>query len=183
MVGLEGDIQITGARASENPGGSVTTDIADPASQGALHTITTQTWANDWKFPWFATFRGRVGALPDPTWLVYATGGLAVGNFKMSSQSTIVTQTFRGVVGTTTNPLGPPTVISGPGFSDSTTELGWTVGGGVEKKFARNWSAKLEYLYLDFGTHTFLSGTGFDTSVRLRDHVLRAGINYQFDWR
>ena len=39
---------------------------------------------------------------------------------------------------------------------------------------------KAEYLYLDFGTPTFLSGTGFDTNVRLRDNIVRLGINYQF---
>jgi outer membrane immunogenic protein len=28
---------------------------------------------------------------------------------------------------------------------------GWTVGSGIEVAFAPGWSAKLEYLYLDFG--------------------------------
>jgi opacity protein-like surface antigen len=40
---------------------------------------------------------------------------------------------------------------------------------------------KLEYLYLDFGTHTFLSSTGLDTSVRLRDQIGRVGLNYAFN--
>jgi len=58
--------------------------------------------------------------------------------------------------------------------------VGWTLGAGLEKKFTPNWSAKLEYLYVDLGTKTFFSGTGNDVDVRFRDHILRAGINYQF---
>jgi outer membrane immunogenic protein len=176
VVGLEADIQITGERASENPGVTTVTDVA----AGALHTISTTTTNNEWKFPWFGTFRGRVGALLDPTLLIYGTGGLAFGEFKMSSQATTVAQTYRGAVGTTTNPIGGPTTTVGAGFSDSKTKIGWTLGAGFEKKFSQNWSVKLEYLYLDFGTETFLAGTGLDTNVHLRDHVARVGVNYQF---
>ena len=99
----------------------------------------------------------------------------------MSSQATSVSQVYRGAVGTTTNPVGGPTTTVGPGYSDSKTRVGWTVGAGIEKKFSPNWSAKLEYLYLDFGTQTFLSGTGLDTDVHLRDHIVRLGLNYQFN--
>jgi len=181
VVGLEGDIQITGEKASEDPGNLVTTDVQGTGNFVAFHTITTTSAANDWKFPWFATIRGRVGALVDPTTLIYGTGGLAIGNFKMSSALTTTTQTFRGTVGTVTNPLAPPVTTVGAALSDSTTLAGWTIGAGLEKKFSHNWSVKLEYLYLDFGTHTFLSGTGLDTSVRLRDHIGRVGLNYAFN--
>ncbi len=179
LVGLEGDIQITGEKASENTGGS-TTDVAGTGNFIGFHTITTTTYSNEWKFPWFGTFRGRIGALPEPSMLIYGTGGLAVGHFKMSSQSTSVAQQYRGIVGTTTNPVGGATTTVGTAFSDSTTRWGWTLGAGVEKAFGRNWSAKIEYLYLDLGTYTFLSGTGLDTDVKLRDHIVRAGINYRF---
>ncbi|WP_249779224.1 outer membrane protein [Bradyrhizobium sediminis] len=50
----------------------------------------------------------------------------------------------------------------------------------MEKKFNKNWSAKLEYLYLDFGTNTYFGGTANAADVRFYDHVLRAGFNYQF---
>lgn len=185
VVGLEGDIQITGQKASEAAGPTATTDVlgalAFPGGgPGAgFHTITNTTAANDWKMPWFATFRGRVGALVDPTTLIYGTGGLAVGNFKMSSTATSVATGYRGALGVTTFPLGSTTTVGGT-VSDSTTRAGFALGGGIEKKFSPNWSAKLEYLYLDFGTRTFLTGTGFDTNVRLRDHIVRVGLNYQF---
>jgi outer membrane immunogenic protein len=186
VVGLEGDIQITGQKASEGAGGLTTTDVLGAAAfpgggPGAgFHTITTTSAANDWKNPWFGTFRGRVGALIDPTTLVYGTGGLAFGNFKMSSTATSVASGFRGAIGTTTGQIGTTTTTVGAAQSDSTTRLGWALGAGIEKKFTPNWSAKLEYLYLDYGTRTFLTGTGLDTSVRLRDHIVRVGLNYQF---
>jgi outer membrane immunogenic protein len=59
--------------------------------------------------------------------------------------------------------------------------VGWTAGAGLEKKFSQNWSAKLEYLYLDFGTKTYFGGTANAVDVSFHDHILRAGINYAFD--
>ena len=39
------------------------------------------------------------------------------------------------------------------GFSSevSDTRWGWMLGGGIEYAFAGNWSAKVEYNYMDFG--------------------------------
>jgi outer membrane immunogenic protein len=58
--------------------------------------------------------------------------------------------------------------------------VGFAVGGGVEKMLSQNWSAKAEYLYLNFGSHTFLAGTGFDTNIKLQDNIVRLGLNYKF---
>jgi opacity protein-like surface antigen len=66
------------------------------------------------------------------------------------------------------------------GLNERTTRWGGTVRAGVEKKFTPNWSAKAEFLYLNFGTHTFLRGTGVDTSIRLNDYIGRVGVNYKF---
>lgn len=102
---------------------------------------------------WFATFRGRAGVLAHPQTLLYATGGLAVGEFKYTAQNTTSVQVFTpGLTGTT--PLGAPLVMAGAKASSSDTRVGWTVGAGVERKFSPNWSGKLEYLYMDFGSKT-----------------------------
>jgi len=55
------------------------------------------------------------------------------------------------------NPVtGIPTGTSFFGaFRDK--RLGLTVGGGVEWAFASNWTAKAEFLYLDFGSFNYLS--------------------------
>ncbi len=61
------------------------------------------------------------------------------------------------------------------------------VGGGVEWAFLRNWSAKLEYNYLDFGTDTVTRNTSTGETnlrdVKLNMNVFKAGINYRFSSR
>ena len=101
-----------------------------------------------WKFsnPWFGTLRGRAGYAFSNV-LFYGTAGLAFGELRA--------QTF--------------------GWTESHTSAGWTIGAGAEVMFAPNWSAKLEYLYLDLSTSQFaITGVsnGYSASV------VRAGVNY-----
>jgi outer membrane immunogenic protein len=108
----------------------------------------------DRKLPWFSTARARIGYANGP-WLIYATGGAGWGNFKLSVTS------------------------GGTTVSDDATKAAWTAGGGVEWMFAPRWSAKVEYLYLDTGTtNVTLFGATFDG--RVKDNIVRAGVNYHF---
>ncbi len=103
------------------------------------------------------TFRGRVGyaAGANGNWLLYATGGLAIGD-------------VRGW-----DSLTPA--------SGSDWRAGWTVGAGVETAFAPNWTAKLEYLYVDLGNaQVFNIVPGVPESVGFTANIVRAGINYKF---
>jgi outer membrane immunogenic protein len=64
------------------------------------------------------------------------------------------------------------------------TRWGWTVGAGIEYAFASNWSAKVEYDFMDFGKQraTF-SGPAvlpFNFDIDQHVHVVKAGINYKF---
>jgi outer membrane immunogenic protein len=184
VLGVEGDIQWSGERSSSfltavGPRfGS--TIIGIPVPVGAdFNAIITQTANLAYDLRWFATFRGRAGVLVDPQTLLYATGGLAVGEFRYSAQATTSIQVFTpGLAGTT--PVGPPLVFAGAAASSSDTRVGWTVGAGVERKFSPNWSGKLEYLYMDFGSKTFFAGTLNQADVSFHDHIFRAGINYEF---
>jgi len=172
VVGIEGDIQATGERASVAGANTFNTPISSD-----FHLVTAQTTADDWKFPWFATLRLRGGLLVDPQTLFYITGGLAVGEFTFSNAFSSTSQVF---LGTTSNiPFGAPLTIASA-FSTDMTRVGGAIGAGIEHKLTREWSVKGEYLYLDFGSAAFLSGTGVDTDVRLRDHIFRLGINYKF---
>jgi outer membrane immunogenic protein len=114
---------------------------------------------NEMKFPWFAMGRARIGYLPDPNWLLFATGGVAIGRVETNALLT----------------LG----LASASASDATTKTGWTVGAGVEAKLGANshWSAKLEYLYIDLGTVDFYSNA---VSIKVRDNIARFGINYKF---
>jgi outer membrane immunogenic protein len=108
----------------------------------------------DQKIPWFATLRGRLGYAAGP-WLIYATGGAAWNNYEASA------------------------TLAGATVSDSTTKSAWTVGGGVEWMFLPQWSAKLEYLYIDTGDLAVVAaGTTF--TARAKDNIVRAGVNYHF---
>ena len=116
------------------------------------------------KLDWFGTVRGRIGYAMGATgnWLPYVTGGRAYGHGEIS--------------GTTTS-LGVAT-----SFSGSQDYSGWTVGGGVEWAFLNNWSAKVEYLYIDFGDGPTVpvSATRDIVSGKMTDNILRAGLNYKF---
>ena len=115
------------------------------------------------KLPWFGTARARLGIVAGET-LFYATGGLAYGNVQM----------------TVTQDAGLPFAATA---SVNQTRLGGAVGGGIEAALGRNWTGKLEYLYLDLGSQ---SATFFDppavrtatVTAAFRDNVVRAGLNY-----
>ena len=98
--------------------------------------------------PWFGTLRGRAGVAFNNV-LLYATLGLAYGDLKAQSA----------------------------GLDETRTELGWTGGVGLEYGFAPNWSARVEYLYLDLGSRGF---TLTNANNGLQANLIRFGINYHF---
>ncbi len=104
------------------------------------------------------TFRGRLGYAVGPmaNWLLYVTGGLAVGSVHAWDDL----------------------------FSASGTDFrtGWTAGGGVEAAIARNWSIKVEYLRADLGSaHLFDVAPGVPETVSFKTNIIRAGVNYKFN--
>ena len=104
------------------------------------------------------TVRGRIGYAPG-NWLFYATGG-----FAWSYDQLTLTQLTSG---TTEMPL--------------LWRLGWAAGAGVEVPILPHWTARLEYLFTDYGTTNELfanAGQRFNSDFSLQE--LRAGLNYQF---
>jgi outer membrane immunogenic protein len=131
------------------------------------------------KIGWLATARARVGATYGYS-LWYITGGAAWGEVKTTS-------TFQAT--------GSATFATAPASAAfSQTRTGWTIGGGVETALtwmgAPNWSAKLEYLYVDLGsvtnsytaalTATPTSSYTVSSTSHITDHIVRAGLNYRF---
>jgi len=110
------------------------------------------------QWDYVGTARGRVGYVAGP-WLVYATGGLAWAGERF---------------------LNTPAI----GSDEKTlhTRLGWAAGGGVEYAFAPHWSARLEYLYSQFGKAdiAFPSATQYTSSLDFQS--LRIGLNRKIDW-
>jgi outer membrane immunogenic protein len=151
LYGVEVDGQATGQRADSS--GTVTFG----------NVVITE--SARWEMPWFATLRGRLGATVADSWLLYLTGGVAVGRFEFNHTSAA---TVGGVPGA---PLFA---------SESVTRAGGVVGAGIEKAIDAHWRVKVEYLYMDYGSRTLIAGSGFDTNIRLRDNIARVGFNYRF---
>ena len=103
-----------------------------------------------WKFsnPWFGTVRGRAGYALNNI-LFYGTAGLAYGD-------------ITGEIA---------------GLDESKTHVGWAAGAGMEVGFASNWSAKVEYLYMDLSDRAY-SITGVNNGFEA--NMLRFGVNYHF---
>jgi outer membrane immunogenic protein len=109
------------------------------------------------KNTYLATIRGRIGYAFD-RFMPYLTAGGAYGDIKATISAPLV----------------------GAVLTSSKAQFGWTVGAGLEYAFLGNWSAKLEYLYVDLGRFD----TGFTTpivdNVSLKQNIVRVGLNYKF---
>jgi outer membrane immunogenic protein len=55
------------------------------------------------------------------------------------------------------------------------TRIGWTAGGGIEASLTEHISAKVEYLFMDFGDDD-IGGSPVDLQV----HTVKGGLNYRF---
>ena len=107
---------------------------------------------------YFGTARLRFGYAADRV-LWYATGGLAWGHNDMTINTPFVSAT------------------------SGNTHIGYAVGGGVEWALVNNWTAKVEYLYLDLGSENYFGGPatgGFDSD--LTAHTVKVGLNYRFGY-
>jgi outer membrane immunogenic protein len=107
-----------------------------------------------------ASIRGRVGVALDRA-LIYGTGGVAFAPFRNQ-------------------------FVSGGAADDTTTtQVGWTLGGGIEYALTNNWSLRGEYRYTDYGSYNDLlaNTTAGASSVRKHetDNSVRAGFSYKFD--
>jgi outer membrane immunogenic protein len=117
------------------------------------------------KETWLGTARGRIGYAADRV-LFYGTAGGAFGNIQT------------GVAGNFVN----------------STKAGWTAGAGVEAAFADNWTARIEYLYVDLQNTscTTSANCGNDPAgpgggpvpandtVKFSTSLIRLGIDYKF---
>lgn len=112
---------------------------------------------------WLATVRGRVGYAFERV-LVYGTAGTAFGNVQASYSNDPVT---------------------------TTTGIGWTAGVGVEVAVVTNWTAKLEYLFVDLPNGSCTTNCAIQNpmgppvipniAIKFNESIFRLGINYKFD--
>jgi|SRR5580704_9679388 len=157
VFGLEGDVE-----SFHLNGGATSVPVVYLTAPPATFTVMSNASTS-----WLATGRGRVGVAAS-NWLFFATGGVAFttlnGNFAFSD-------TF---------------APASEAVSFSNNKTGYTVGGGVEAGLWGRWSAKAEYLYVNFSA---VSATGFlvnaptqslSHSIDLKANIARVGLNYRF---
>jgi outer membrane immunogenic protein len=126
----------------------------------------------------FGTVRGRLGYVWN-NWMIYGTGGFAWADNQFTRTQLVA---------------GPNSPAAGLVNSNSQTATGWVAGVGAEWGFARNWTARIEYLHIDVG------GTisGFSAPVGVAGAVgvntfginesdltidtVRAGVNWLFNY-
>jgi outer membrane immunogenic protein len=103
--------------------------------------------ASSYRMDWQGTLRGRIGVTSND-WLFYATGGLAVADYRVNQNA--------------------GSLIAGSSFSMASftdTRAGWVVGGGIEHAFASNWMVRVEYLHADYGTANNGTSINFPTGI------------------
>lgn len=125
---------------------------------------------------YLGTLRARIGFLPTDRLLIFATGGLAMGD--VESSGFVVVNGAPGV-----NWAG----------SKSEFRVGYALGGGAEYAITNNLTFKVEGLYYDLGKQTVnatgnaavrsvaaLNGIDYASSARTSGTLVRAGVNYKF---
>lgn len=132
------------------------TDIRGSASQPVQVGTETFTYRNRWD----ADLALRLGVPVDRA-LIYGKAGIAYGNFDYGWSWT-----------------------AGDSATASSARTGWLVGVGLEYALSNNWSAKIEYNYIDYGRAdlTLMSPTlgPLAASTRETKQVLKFGVNYLF---
>src|SRR3984893_17139895 len=105
-----------------------------------------------------ATARGRIG-YAFGTILPYVTGGLAWGQSRVNVNA-----------------------VDGSLLSSRLLpHVGWTADLGMEMAVGGNWTAKIEYDYIDLARRTYGLGDAMlpDINVDPRIHAIKVGLNYQ----
>lgn len=161
LLGLEADLAGAGIQKQQN-------DTRD--GYGAFAGFGPFTTIGEQKIDLFGTVRGRLGVVIDNL-LIYGTGGLAYGHASVSHL--------------TSNRLGACFYWNCTSGSTDKMLLGSTFGGGVEWGFAKNWSAKAEYLYYDLGNISYVAPNlpnpvnPYHVSSNFKGNIVRLGLNYK----
>ena len=135
------------------------------------------------KSDWLATVSGRIGGVVADRALIYAKGGAAWMNSTHSLNVSQLGGMFHGGLG------------AGQLTSQESTSWGWLVGMGAEYMITQNWTAFIEYNYIEFDkkSESFNINTaafggfggpapGIAANADLKNtlSIAKVGVNYKF---
>ena len=121
------------------------------------------------------SIRGRAG-YSFGRLLTFVTGGVALADFSLQSQLGALD----------TNAAGAQLFSYATKGLQSTTRVGWTVGGGLEWAVNNNWSVRGEYRYTDFGSMqdtpstSAILGSYYSGLRHLDQNQVQFGFSYKF---
>jgi outer membrane immunogenic protein len=127
------------------------------------------------KSDWLATVTGRIGGVVADRALLYVKGGAA---WMHNDQTATVSSALGGVGG-----IG---LLGTGSLTASSTAQGWLLGFGTEYAFSNNWSAFVEYDYIDFQSKsvafpiTGAAGAAINADVVNKLSIAKVGVNYRF---
>lgn len=179
IIGLEADVSVADLAGR----GSTAIPIFGGQNTG--------TFNSSHRLQWFGTLRGRAGFRASANFLLYATGGLAVGGVEDTATLVLDPGQNNGFgwqgYGFDCGPVvGGPTCFAG---SNSRTAVGWAAGVGGEYRATQNITLRFEFLYLDLDTVGYRLPAVYSTSpfasllnasANAKFSMFRFGASYRF---
>ena len=178
VFGVEGALEKTNLSGGTACGPllSGTNSVGADTNGSAMFQMTCNAWAN-----WIAEATARAGFTWDRA-LFYVKGGAAWAD-------------ERFVASCNTSQAGPLLLpCAGPnganlttrvgitnGFTASTTKTGWILGFGTDFALGRNWFARGETNYIDFGDSRLTGSDGTVFSGGSHVWQTKIGLNYRFN--
>jgi outer membrane immunogenic protein len=199
VIGIEGQYSWANLKGSHEVSFSQSTSFG--SGQNVIQAIGTESTRFSSRIEGIATIAGRIGitGVPSDRTLFYVKGGAAY-----------VKEDFAETINTASSflefaPVNGGFIVATGGerttirdHSASASRWGWMAGAGVEFGLFDNWSAKVEYNYLGFGTKTVTmvgtacdfdaeaptscSSSSRDRQIRQDIQLIKFGLNYRFDW-
>jgi opacity protein-like surface antigen len=173
VFGVEGDVGAANLHGAKTCGTDSGKDATGAEVRFSPALLNCQNVVN-----WMATAAARIGYAWDRT-LFYVKAGGAWADDQVNVSC--IFGPVNGTLGAGNTACVNRAVALTNGFSTSGHRSGWLIGYGTEFDLGRNWSAKAEYDYIDFGSRTALATDGITI---LKDSgaisQVKIGVNYRF---
>jgi opacity protein-like surface antigen len=172
VFGIEAD-----ATDSNTKGSTACTDLSTPGNEVLAlpgHPLWNTTCGA--QASWIGTVTGRLGVEWWDRTLLYLKGGAAFTHETFSADCNLGPLNGTDPARDCFNPAGA--LLNN--LSVPVNAVGGTVGLGTEFALTRNWSAKAEWDYINFGSRSVIAADGTQISTGMTLNEVKIGANYHF---